>query len=211
MVNKLNSGSQLFFAHVAQIEPTGTVSDFVSKYLQDLEKLTSAECKTALHFLRESNSAQTSITRLAMTICAAEALAGTRKNKVACECGRERSYDSTDKCKLRQIVGEEYERLYEKDGGAFRHKLFHGRGISQQEAAEPLENVTQAILNYLREKLGLENVPRTNTLASAFTRIGERGVFLKTVNKGVPDLKTVEKDWNNISVFEIIEPEPNGY
>ncbi|MBI3896109.1 MAG: hypothetical protein HY313_09285, partial [Acidobacteria bacterium] len=57
LVHKLNTGSQPFFAHVAEIEPTGTVSVFLQRYIQDLEKLTSADCKVALHFLRESNNA----------------------------------------------------------------------------------------------------------------------------------------------------------
>ncbi|MBI3894720.1 MAG: hypothetical protein HY313_02195, partial [Acidobacteria bacterium] len=151
------------------------------------------------------------ITRLAMTICAAEALAGTKKNKVSCECGRERSYDSTDKVELQQIIGDEYGRLYEKDSGAFRHKLFHGRGITQEAAAEVLENVTNAILYYLRGKLDLDNVPATNILAPSFTRIRERSVFLRQVNGGTPDLKIVEEGWNDSNLFEIIAPEPNGY
>lgn len=147
-----------------------------------------------------------------MTICAAEALAGTGETQGKCsKCGHEYSYDSTNKGELRQIVGDEYQRLYEKKGGAFRHKLFHGSGISQQEAVKLLENVTQAILNYLRGKLDLEGVPRSNVLAPSFTRIKDWEDFLKPVNEGSFDLKKIEESWNNSSVFTIIRPEPEGY
>lgn len=212
MVCKLNNNCQVFFAHIAEREASGTTVAFTKKEIGDLQKLMDADCRAALHFLRECNNAETVVTALTMAICAAEALAGTGETSGKCsQCGYEYRYNSTDKTELRNVIGAEYGHLYEKDGGALRHKLFHGSGISQVEAADVLNNVNQGILSYLGNKLSLGGVPYTNTLAQKFYRVREGGYFLKQNNGEMPDLRTVERKWNDPSGFTIIRPEPADY
>ncbi len=212
LVGKFNNHSQVFFAHIAEREASGTTVAFTKKEIGDLTKLMDAGCRAALHFLRECNNAETAITALAMAICAAEALAGAGATSGKCsQCGYEYKYNSTNKTELRQVIGEEYERLYEKGGGALRHKLFHGSGISQVEAAAVLENVNLGILSYLGNKLSLGRVPYTNTLAKRFDRVRQGSYFLKQNDGEWPDLRTVERNWNDSSVFTIIRPEPADY
>lgn len=178
--------------------------------VRDIEKLCNLP-GVALNFLRESNNASTPKARLAMLIAASESLAGDRGDTGKCSnCGFEYPRSGADKTKLRRILGEQaYDRLYEKNSGALRHRLFHGSGAPEEAVGEVLPIVYNRIRSHLQRELALESFEEIVGAPRTFDSFEHAGLFVQCRGPDLPTLQTLEKDWQTIC--DLIQEDPQGY
>ena len=193
-----------------RVQPVG-LALWTDEQSRDIAKLLDLS-GAAVHYLRESNNASTAKTRLSMLVIAAEALAGQTTVYGKCQnCNEPYSYGGTNKERLKAVLGAEaHDLLYVKDGGALRHRLFHGHDVPE-DALGPAVSLTYAgIRLYLQQELGLESfdnhavgVPRT------FDNIEHGWHFIRLRDNQLPALAALELSWETITDF--VAGEPVGY
>jgi hypothetical protein len=127
------------------------------------------------------------------------------------KCDLEQVFSSSDRAKLEEIVGHEmYQRLYIKDHGSLRHRLFHGNVMPDKDVTEVVPGVYENILEYFKKTLGLKTIIKIVNAPRSFTSFEHGGLFLRA-NGGAPiDLLTLEAHWRDTSKFEFTT-EPAGY
>lgn len=200
-------------------ETTGiTLNDEI---FADLDKLSEIQNKAALFYFRQSNNATTAEARLGMLIITAEALAGTTQSSRECpKCNAELlSYSITDRDKLKEIFGEElYIKLYEKGGGALRHKMFHGNKLDGVDITENIGQIYDRLLAYIQGEYGLQSVRQIVKAPRSFNASFEHvGLFVRNAHSNKYDLRKIEpKAWALFesgcsAEIEEVSPEDLGY
>ena len=201
-----NNDDGTFYLYVAHDRKTVGMSFWDKDQVHDLDRLLTIDNKIALHYFRESNNSSTAKTRLAMLVIAAEALAGqSKKIRICPTCTREETYSSTDRARLEKIVGQQvYERLYVKNHGSLRNRLFHGNVIEDMDVVEVLPSVYDNILDFLKHERGLTTLQKIVAAPRSFSSFDHGGLFVRG-NAGIPDLRFAEENWNRQSVLPPVD------
>jgi hypothetical protein len=188
---------------------------------RDIDKLLGIE-NAAIRYIRDSINASTLMTRLAMLVIAAEALAGQAQRTSKCRDCRQDAicptcceplppFAGTDRDKLQSVLGEQaYRALYVKNGGSLRHRLFHGATVPEAGLAEIVEPSYLGIRAYLRDNYALESFTEEIIGAPRTLDNYEHGYhFIKLHDREVPRLKDLDRKWEQLG--DHIEREPSGY
>ncbi len=190
-----NNPDNLFYANIANDSETAGMG-LESEVFEDVEKLLNIANPIAFSYLRDAIGTLSSVQQLSMLISAAEAFAGTSKTKGFCKkCGEPYEYSSTDKDKLRLILGDAlYKRLY-TDG--LRHKLAHGGDFNGEAvAATAGETYSRISLGYLKETYSLSSLEEIHGAPRSFVyEYSHHGA--KMLSSDAPTLKLVEAEWDS--------------
>jgi len=206
LVYRLNENeNRTFYLYVARDRKPVGMPFWPEKGIKDLESLARVPNSFALHYLRESNNATTLKTRLAMLVIAAEALAGVATKERRCKCGRCTTYSATDMDRVENIVGSQvHQRLYRGNGGALRHKLFHGSHAPEDHLGAIIGPLYDAILDYLRRECGLLTVEKIVNAPRTFGTTFKHGdVFLQPEASYIPHLRSL-KHWPDCPGYQIV-------
>jgi|GEM_PF-2848698 hypothetical protein len=200
MLYKLtNNPGNLFYANIASDREIVGMS-LESEMFEDVEKLLSIGNSVALSYLRDAIGTLSSVQQLSMLLSAAEALAGTSKTKGVCKkCGEPYTRSSTDKERLKTILGDElYKKLY-TDG--LRHKLAHGGDFDGEAVAETAGKTYSRInLGYLKETYDLSSLQEIHGAPRSFVfEYSHHGA--KMLSSDAPTLKLVESEWDSPTSF----------
>ena len=210
LIRRLNGNeSEVFYLYVAKDRETVGMPLWDKEQFADLARLMGFDDKVALHYLRESNNASTAKTRLAMLVSAAEALAGQKQKTRACpDCGRKEIFGTSNRELLTEIVGREvYERLYVKESGALRHRLAHGSFVPDKDTVEVLPILYEkVILEYLPKLCGLQTLKKIVAAPRSFASFDHGGLFVKPLRPEALGLQTAEKNWDNSTTLEPLDP-----
>lgn len=199
----------LYFRHLRKT-PTVGMAVWKAEQLSDVTRLVLIDNPGALHYFREAVNAATPSAQLAMLVIAAEALAGQCKVVGNCErCGYEYSRGGTNRTELEAVLGPEaYPPLYKSNNGSLRNRLLHGSTVDEDLATRVSAHAYDSILQYLVNMLGLSTVEKIVGAPRTFQSHQWFGAFLRCANGPVPDLATLERDWERLG--EIIR-QPSQY
>lgn len=221
LVFRLTNPEEYAFIYFVKGRETTGMSLLNSDFA-DLDKLIKIENKAALFYFRQSINAETAETRLGMLIIAAEALAGATQSSKECPYCKAKlsSYPITDRDKLKEIFGEElYKKLYEKGGGALRHKMFHGQKLTDDDIKENIGPVYDRILTFLKEQYDLQNVEKIVAAPRSFNSYEPpTGLFVRNLRAKEYDLRKIdepalwslfESGFSRSAEIEIVPKPPN--
>ena len=174
--------------------------------LEDVEKLMRENIGVALHYFKEANNAISPITRSAMLLCCAEALAGIENVTKKCKCGEICSrYSRTCNAELSKILEKElYDQAYKRDG--LRHKLFHGvKVLEDREVSEFNDKIYDKIIMYLKNRLQLKDVHPIKDPGRSIYTYKKALNFVRNMN-GLPQLEHL-----NDTLYEMLTKKPQEF
>lgn len=193
-VNKLNDNSEnlIYFYYANDVEPVGMPVN--NSCLTDLKRLSAIKRKAALSYFREITNARTPVARLAILIITLEALVDEMKEIKKCDNCQFvlRQYSTTDKTKIKKILGEEiYKSLY--GNGGLRNKLIHGYPVPESKAVKILDPLYEKILNHIKQEFQLSSVQKIEAAPRAYDLYESEAYFLEK-NYTTIDLNELEQN-----------------
>ena len=128
--------------------------------IEDAKKLKEAKIDVALNYFRESINAITLITKTAMLLISAEAIAGQKKVTSKCKnCGESTERSGTDLEKLKEVLDEKLVKEIYKKKGSLRNRLFHGGSVFKKgELKKVSDSIYEKIILYLKDKYELKQL-----------------------------------------------------
>ncbi len=127
---------------------------FQTEERESLEILMNMDNEVVFDFLTASNLSMTNHARLVPMILALEALSGEKEAVSNCpHCDKEaRRYTSTDKEKIKEILGDDlYKVIYDYKEG-LRNKLFHGKLFEAGDGIDYAQKVYEKIISFFNKK-----------------------------------------------------------
>lgn len=190
-----NPDKSFFFYFGQKIPPVGLALEETG--VGDLEKAKSSDLDGVFDLLREANYATTPKMQFALLIIAAEALAGeiTLANK----------YPTLDKQKMKSILTDElYEDIYKTTN--IRNRLFHGKSVTDEEAAKFGGLVYQRLLfGHFKPLLRLTSLHEDVKSAPRNEGAYEYGgAFMRPINGKSVDFDEAEKQFDNPRDYETL-------
>ncbi len=151
VLRKNNNSENIFFMQASNISKESTLS-FQTEEKESLEILMKMDNKVVFDFLHASNLSMTNHGRLTPMILAIEAIAGEKEISETCSCGKVRRYQSTDKVKIKQILGDELNDMIYKHKIGLRNKLFHGKTFELGDRVDYAQRIYEKIISFFNKE-----------------------------------------------------------
>lgn len=152
-VLKTNSNPDNIFFMQSLHEFTEVPLSFQSEERDSLKILMEVDNEAVFYFLTESNLSMTNNARLVPLILALEALAGEKEITSTCnECGdKSRKYKSTNKEKIKEILGDKlFFAVYDYKTG-LRNRLFHGKISDLSDGIDYAQEIYEKIILFFNK------------------------------------------------------------